>query len=85
LPVIASGINGIPEAMREPENGILLRPGDREALARAIVELAGDPARRIRIGAANRERAEREFDSSQYARTLGAIYARALGAASVAK
>ncbi len=78
LPVVACPVNGIPEAMREPENGLFVPPGDAAALARAILTLVGDPARRAQIGVANREHALREFDRSHYARGLGAIYQRAL-------
>jgi glycosyltransferase involved in cell wall biosynthesis len=82
LPVVACPVNGIPEAMSEPENGIFVAPGDSAALARAVLTLVGDPARRARIGAANRQKVLAEFDRSHYARGLGAIYERALAGTS---
>jgi glycosyltransferase involved in cell wall biosynthesis len=78
LPVVACPVNGVPEAMAEPENGIFVAPGDAAALARAIVELARDPARRERIGRANRARAELEFDRTHFADRLGEVYASVL-------
>jgi glycosyltransferase involved in cell wall biosynthesis len=75
LPVVSCPVNGIPEAMSDPDNGRLIPPRDPAALAQAVIELARDPERRARIGAANRRRVEREFDQSAYAEGLGAIYA----------
>lgn len=80
LPVIACPVNGIPEAMGDPEHGIFVPPGDPPALARAIVALARDPERRARCGAAGRSRIESDFDRNHYARALGDVYARALAA-----
>ena len=51
VPVIASRVGGIPEQLTE-ETGVLVEPGDPEALARAIDELLADPERRARMGAA---------------------------------
>ncbi len=78
LPVVACPVNGIPEAMEAPGNGLFVPPGDADALARAIVELVRDPARRAEIGARNRRKAEADFDRTHYARELDAIYRRAL-------
>ena len=79
LPVVACPVNGVPEAMSDPENGRLVPPRDPAALAQAVIELARDPERRRRIGAANRRRVEREFDRTAYAEGLGAIYAAVCG------
>lgn len=80
LPVVACPVNGIPEAMSDPEHGIFVPPGDPAALARAILALVRDPERRARCGAAGRARIERDFDRVHYVRTLGEIYERALAA-----
>jgi glycosyltransferase involved in cell wall biosynthesis len=72
-------VNGIPEAMREPDNGLFVPPRDPAALARAIVRLAGDAALRARIGITNRAKALAEFDQPIFARALGVIYRETLG------
>ncbi len=41
-PVIASRVGGIPELVRNGENGLLFAPGDAEGLRSAIAQLASD-------------------------------------------
>jgi glycosyltransferase involved in cell wall biosynthesis len=60
-PVIASRIEGLPEVVAEGETGILIPPADPGALARAIVELADNPARQRTMGRQGRARVERLF------------------------
>ena len=50
--VVASRVGGVPEAVAEGETGLLVPPGDEEALAAALRSLIDDPARRRRMGAA---------------------------------
>ena len=49
-PVIATAVGGIPEVVRDGENGLLVEPGDPEALAAAIRRFVDDPelAERLR-------------------------------------
>ncbi|WP_300904572.1 glycosyltransferase family 4 protein [uncultured Alistipes sp.] len=49
-PVVATATGGIPEIVRDGVNGLLVAPGDREALYRAIAGLAGSPERRREMG-----------------------------------
>lgn len=51
LPVVASDIGGIPELVRPGENGILVPPGDADALADGILALAGDRLRLATLAA----------------------------------
>ncbi len=44
LGVIASRMGGIPEFLVDGQTGLLVAPGDADALAAAILHLAGDPA-----------------------------------------
>jgi len=44
VPVIATRIAGVPEIVREGVNGFLVPPGDPNALAALLLDVAGDPA-----------------------------------------
>lgn len=61
LPIVASAAGGIPEIVRDGVNGRLVAPGDASALARAMIELLGDPARRRQMGQAGRRIVEAEY------------------------
>lgn len=63
VPVLGSNTGGITEAMNAGVTGQLVEPGDVDAWADAISELALDPARRTCMGAAGRLFAESAFDS----------------------
>ena len=54
LPVVATRVGGVHETCLDGETGFLVPPGDRQALADAIVRLARDPALRARFGRAGR-------------------------------
>jgi glycosyltransferase involved in cell wall biosynthesis len=43
-PVIATKVGDIPEIVRDRENGLLIEPGNPQALASAILEFISDPA-----------------------------------------
>ena len=50
-PVIATAVGGVPELVRDGENGLLVPAGDAEALAVAIRRVAADPDLRDRLAA----------------------------------
>jgi len=51
-PVIATAVGGVPEVVRDGENGLLVPPGDVEAIAAAIERLLGDASLRVALAAA---------------------------------
>jgi glycosyltransferase involved in cell wall biosynthesis len=62
LPVVASGLSGIPELVEHERTGLLVNPGDPWSLADALRRLADDPCLRARLGTAARERVAERFD-----------------------
>jgi glycosyltransferase involved in cell wall biosynthesis len=60
-PAIGTNLGGTPEMIVDGETGLLVPPGDPEALAHAIARLAADPALRATMGAAGRVRADALF------------------------
>ena len=63
MPIIASRAGGMPEAVRDGENGLLIAPGDVPALAAAMNRLFGDAELRQRMGEAGRALVLREFST----------------------
>lgn len=61
VPIIASRAGGMPEAVRDGVNGLLVPPGDAKALARAMLRVLGDADLRGRMGVAGRELVSTEF------------------------
>jgi len=62
LPVVATDVTGIPEAVLEGVTGRVVPAGDSDALARALACLLRDPAMRVRMGRRARVLAESRFD-----------------------
>jgi glycosyltransferase involved in cell wall biosynthesis len=61
LPVVASAIDGVPEAVVDGETGYLTPPQEPQAVADALSRLIGDADLRLRLGQAGRSRAEAGF------------------------
>jgi glycosyltransferase involved in cell wall biosynthesis len=71
LPVIASDVGGVNEAVAHSETGFLVPPGDMHALRERLTELICQPGLRAQMGAAGRRRYEAEFNADHMlARTL---------------
>lgn len=56
-PVVATAVDGVPEAVVEGETGFLKEPGDVAGLAQAVGRLLGDPGLARRMGETARSRA----------------------------
>ena len=77
LPVVATGISGIPELVEDGVNGLLVAPDDADALAAAILRVAGDRALAARLGAAGRVTVAERFDGDRLAADLLRLFAGA--------
>jgi glycosyltransferase involved in cell wall biosynthesis len=73
--VIASRVGGIPELIEEGEDGLLVPPGDPDALAAALRRLLDDPALRGRLGNRAREKAHARFSIERTAAELAGVLA----------
>ncbi len=61
VPVIAFDVAGAREAVLDRRTGLLVSPGDTDALAEGILTLMGDETLRESCGEAARQRARSEF------------------------
>lgn len=89
-PVVASEVGGIPEVIRSHENGILVPPGDDEALARAILLVMENRGVALEMGRRGRETVERLFTARMQGEKLRTLYGsllcgRSVGEAAPAK
>ncbi len=78
LPVIASNTGGNPELISEGENGSLVPPGNRAALAEAIRGYIQDPELRLRHTLASRDRAVSRFSIVTMIENYRQLYMKAL-------
>ncbi len=72
--VVASRVGGIPEAVRDGETGLLVPPGDAEALSAAIARLLADAGLRQALGTAGRARMQAEFSLAAMVEGNLAVY-----------
>ncbi|HEX6753806.1 MAG TPA: glycosyltransferase [Solirubrobacterales bacterium] len=73
LPAVATDVGGVREVVGE-DTGVLTPQGDATALAAAIVEMAADPERRERCGAAARRHAIDSYSAKRLLTDVDALY-----------
>jgi glycosyltransferase involved in cell wall biosynthesis len=74
LPVVATPVGAIPDAVRDGREGLLVPVRDAKALARALATLVGDPELRLAMGARARARAESVFSLPAIVAQLEDVY-----------
>ena len=79
LPVVATAVDGTPEAVLDGETGCLVPPADSAALASAVNRLLGDRSRAATMGRNGRACAEAQFSEVALLDRLGRVYRAALG------
>jgi glycosyltransferase involved in cell wall biosynthesis len=75
--IVASAIAGIPEAIVDGREGLLVPAGEVTPLADALRLLLADPTRRVDLGEAAAARADRDFTVEVMADRYEALYANA--------
>lgn len=78
VPVLGSDTAGLRDCVADGREGVLIRPGDAAALARAITDLSADRARLAAMGMAGLQRARSLTHREMHRRRCGYILA-ALG------
>jgi glycosyltransferase involved in cell wall biosynthesis len=73
-PVVGFRVGGIPDMVRDGENGLLVPPGNVAELTCAIQALLADEPRRVRMGSAGRAIAEREYTLKLQAESYLTLY-----------
>lgn len=78
IPCVTTWITGIPELIRNGQDGLLVAPGDENALAEALVALMADPPLRQRLGRAGRRRIMERYQLQHNTARLAAIFQQRL-------
>ncbi len=78
IPVVASAVGGIPEAVVHQETGLLVTPGDPQRLADAVSLLLDQPELARKMGARGRKRVLGEFSVDRMVEGNLAVYRETL-------
>jgi glycosyltransferase involved in cell wall biosynthesis len=73
LPIVASRVGGIPDLIKDGENGLLISAANAPALAQAIADLLADKKKRKRMGEAGKKRC-RQFSSEVMVAQINNLY-----------
>jgi glycosyltransferase involved in cell wall biosynthesis len=65
LPVIATRVEGIEETVEEGKNGLLIPPGNTDALAKAVIQLLTDEQVRHKMGLASQEKIRKSYSAER--------------------
>jgi glycosyltransferase involved in cell wall biosynthesis len=80
---VATDVGGNADLVVNGSTGQIVPAADVEALATALVRMAGDPARAVVMGRAGRAEAERRFSMQAMVDTYQGVYDRLLGRSTV--
>lgn len=79
IPVVTTTVGALDEVTGHGAAGIVVEPGDRSALRRALLDLLEDAERRARLGVAGRKRCERHYDARRQTPKLVRLLREAAG------
>jgi glycosyltransferase involved in cell wall biosynthesis len=81
LPVVATRVGGVPDVVRDGEDGFLVEAGATDDLADRLAQLARDPALRARMGKRGRERVLPRYAVDRLVDDVDELYRSLLSAA----
>ena len=74
IPVVASRVEGIPEAVRDGVDGLIFEPADPQDLAQKLESLIGDTSRWQTMSESSVERQRTELSDLSMARGVANVY-----------
>lgn len=74
VPVVATDVGSVSEAVADGETGLLVTPGDAAELVRALTRLLGDEPLRLRLAESGRALALDHFEANTMAKEYERIY-----------
>ena len=74
IPVVASRIGGVPEAVIDQKTGILVTPRSSDEIYEAVLRLVWDPTLRRRLGKSGRRHVFDHFDLAQVSERFSRLY-----------
>ena len=78
LPVVATDVGGVGEAVESGVTGLLIEPGDPRAIAEAVLSVAALPDKGAAMGSAAREVARERFSTQTLVGAVTGLYERLL-------
>ena len=73
-PIVATAVSGTNQVMITDQTGLLVPPGDSQALAEAIIQVLSDPMHAQTMGAAARQHVKENFSAQKQANEHLALY-----------
>lgn len=74
LAVVATPVGAVEDVITDGRTGLLVQPGDVDALTAALTRLVGDPALRAQLGAAAMAVHRERLELGAYARTMRGLW-----------
>ena len=78
-PVVSTRVGGVPDVIRDGQDGVLVPAGDEAAFASAISALLADPLKRAELGAAGRRRVHPTYEASRLVSDIERLYESLIG------
>ena len=72
--VVATNVGGVPDAVVDGTSGLLVRPGDDEAAAAALLRVLGDTAFREQLAGAASRYAREHYHAKVVLQSLESLY-----------